>query len=38
MMQKPLEVLKEYIRFPSVSTDPAYTEGMTGARSSLLAY
>ena len=32
MMQKPLEVLKEYIRFPSVSTDPAYTEGMTGAR------
>ena len=32
MMQKPLEVLKEYIRFPSVSTDPAYTEGMIGAR------
>ena len=31
-MQKPLEVLKEYIRFPSVSTDPAYTEGMIGAR------
>ncbi|MEC7288088.1 MAG: peptidase M20, partial [Verrucomicrobiota bacterium] len=32
MMQKPVEVLKEYIRFPSVSTDPAYTEGMIGAR------
>ena len=32
MKQKPLEVLKEYIRFPSVSTDPAYTEGMIGAR------
>ena len=32
MMQKPVEVLKEYIRFPSVSTDPAYIEGMIGAR------
>ena len=32
MMQKPVEALKEYIRFPSVSTDPAYTEGMKGAR------
>ncbi len=31
-MQKPIEVLKEYIRFPSVSTDPAYAEGMLGAR------
>ncbi|TVP80412.1 MAG: M20/M25/M40 family metallo-hydrolase [Puniceicoccaceae bacterium] len=31
-MQNPLEVLKEYIRFPSVSTDPAYAEGMQGAR------
>ncbi|MEC8219123.1 MAG: M20/M25/M40 family metallo-hydrolase, partial [Verrucomicrobiota bacterium] len=31
-MQKPVEVLKEYIRFPSVSTDPAYNEGMIGAR------
>ena len=31
-MQKPVEVLKQYIRFPSVSTDPAYTEGMLGAR------
>lgn len=28
----PLETLKEYIRFPSVSTDPAYAEGMQGAR------
>jgi len=27
-----LETLKEYIRFPSVSTDPAYAEGMQGAR------
>ena len=31
-MQKPIEVLKEYIRFASVSTDPAYAEGMLGAR------
>ena len=31
-MQKPIEILKEYIRFPSVSTDPVYTEGMLGAR------
>ncbi|MEC8405179.1 MAG: M20/M25/M40 family metallo-hydrolase [Verrucomicrobiota bacterium] len=31
-MQKPVEVLKEYIRFPSVSTDPAFAEGMLGAR------
>lgn len=31
-MQSPIEVLKEYIRFPSVSTDPAYAEGMRGAR------
>jgi acetylornithine deacetylase/succinyl-diaminopimelate desuccinylase-like protein len=31
-MQNPIEVLKEYIRFPSVSTDPAYAEGMRGAR------
>lgn len=31
-MQNPIEVLKEYIRFPSVSTDPAYAEGMQGAR------
>ena len=31
-MQAPLEVLKDYIRFPSVSTDPAYAEGMRGAR------
>lgn len=32
-MQNPTEVLKDYIRFPSVSTDPAYAEGMAGARS-----
>ena len=31
-MQKPIEILKDYIRFPSVSTDPVYTEGMLGAR------
>lgn len=31
-MQDPVELLKEYIRFPSVSTDPAYAEGMAGAR------
>ncbi len=28
----PLESLKAYARFPSVSTDPAYAEGMQGAR------
>lgn len=28
----PLETLKAYARFPSVSTDPAYAEGMKGAR------
>jgi acetylornithine deacetylase/succinyl-diaminopimelate desuccinylase-like protein len=28
----PLETLKNYIRYPSVSTDPAYVEGMQGAR------
>ncbi len=32
-MINPLEALKEYIRFPSVSTDPAYGDGMVGARS-----
>ncbi|WP_269527187.1 M20/M25/M40 family metallo-hydrolase [Coraliomargarita parva] len=32
-MFNPLEALKDYIRFPSVSTDPAYAEGMKGARS-----
>ncbi len=31
-MLDPLEALKEYIRFPSVSTDPAYADGMVGAR------
>ena len=28
----PIESLKSYVRFPSVSTDPAYAEGMKGAR------
>jgi acetylornithine deacetylase/succinyl-diaminopimelate desuccinylase-like protein len=31
-MQQPVDVLKDYIRFASVSTDPAYAEGMRGAR------
>jgi acetylornithine deacetylase/succinyl-diaminopimelate desuccinylase-like protein len=31
-MFNPVETLKEYIRFPSVSTDPAYADGMVGAR------
>lgn len=31
-MLDPLETLKSYIRFASVSTDPAYAEGMAGAR------
>tara|TARA_B100000965_G_scaffold401025_1_gene424004 strand:+ start:1863 stop:3227 length:1365 start_codon:yes stop_codon:yes gene_type:complete len=31
-MFDPLETLKKYISFPSVSTDPAYGEGMQGAR------
>lgn len=31
-MNDPLAALKEYIRFPSVSADPAYHEGMNGAR------
>ncbi|MGC6506667.1 MAG: M20/M25/M40 family metallo-hydrolase [Coraliomargaritaceae bacterium] len=31
-MFDPLTALKEYIRFPSVSTDSAYAEGMLGAR------
>ena len=31
-MLDPIEALKEYIRFPSVSTDPAYADGMKGAR------
>lgn len=28
----PLEIIKDYVRFPSVSTDPSYEEGMRGAR------
>ena len=28
----PIKVIQEYLRFPSVSTDPAYKEGMEGAR------
>ncbi|HKK19716.1 MAG TPA: M20/M25/M40 family metallo-hydrolase [Opitutales bacterium] len=31
-MIDPLETLKSYVRFPSVSTDPAYSDGMRGAR------
>ncbi len=31
-MRDPIEVLKDYIRFPSVSTDPDYADGMRGAR------
>ena len=31
-MFDPIETLKAYTRFPSVSTDPAYAEGMEGAR------
>lgn len=31
-MIDPIAALEEYIRFPSVSTDPAYAEGMVGAR------
>ncbi|MFQ3225639.1 MAG: acetylornithine deacetylase/succinyl-diaminopimelate desuccinylase-like protein, partial [Lentimonas sp.] len=31
-MFDPIEALKDYIRFPSVSTDPAYADGMKGAR------
>lgn len=31
-MNDPIAALKEYIRFPSVSADPAYHEGMHGAR------
>lgn len=31
-MDDPIEVLREYVRFPSVSTDPDYAEGMQGAR------
>lgn len=31
-MDDPIAALKEYIRFPSVSADPAYREGMEGAR------
>jgi len=36
-MFDPLEALKELVRFPSVSTDPEYAEGMAGARQWLLA-
>ena len=32
VMFDPVEALKEYIRFPSVSTDPSYASGMQGAR------
>jgi acetylornithine deacetylase/succinyl-diaminopimelate desuccinylase-like protein len=28
----PVQVISDYVRFPSISTDPAYAEGMAGAR------
>lgn len=31
-MFDPINVIQEYLRFPSVSTDPDYKEGMEGAR------
>lgn len=31
-MFDPIEKLKEYVRHPSVSADPAFAEGMTGAK------
>lgn len=31
-MFDPLKVLREYLHYPSVSTDPTYKEGMEGAR------
>lgn len=31
-MIDPVDTLKQYIQFPSVSTDPAYADGMVGAR------
>ena len=31
-MFDPIDALKEYIRHPSVSADPAFREGMVGAR------
>lgn len=31
-MFDPITALQDYVRFPSVSTDPAYAEGMAGAR------
>lgn len=32
MKLNPLDALKEYVEFPSVSTDPSYEEGMSDAR------
>ena len=32
-MFDPLKVIQEYLHYPSVSTDPAYKDGMEGARS-----
>ena len=31
-MMDPLKTLCDYARFPSVSTDPAFADGMAGAR------
>ncbi|MGE9295205.1 MAG: M20/M25/M40 family metallo-hydrolase [Puniceicoccales bacterium] len=33
----PLELISEFVRSPSVSTDPAYAEGMVSARESIMA-
>lgn len=32
LMYDPIRLISEYAAFPSVSTDPAYAEGMSGAR------
>ncbi|MFP4281366.1 MAG: M20/M25/M40 family metallo-hydrolase, partial [Opitutales bacterium] len=37
-MFDPISALKELVRFPSVSTAPAYAEGMAGARQWLHAF
>lgn len=37
-MFDPIEALKDFVRFPSVSADPAFSAGMEGARGWLLNY
>ncbi len=32
MQVDPIKIISDYVRFPSVSTDPSYAEGMKGAR------